>query len=338
MRRTVCVVALALAVNGCSSSGGGRTQSSALADALSHIPDTALARANVEFGRPAAALAADGEDATSGPYGRALGYGLDVLATEDAHGDQQLGLNVRTADYAVTAGESPHSGVLVSGVNTSAAGSKLTALGASQSASDGGTVYRFRPDNQVNMGDKLAKAFPTAVSMLDVVRLDGSDVRFGPSSSALDITRTTGPSLLDDAAYSDLASCLDNPLAAVLTDKLPSLRTGVSPSVAAQLPKPSVGLRALGVGLSGAHGAPPTEQMCVSADSAAHAQAIADSVRKSLASGSSLVSLQKWSEILGHGTVTVDGSTVRMTARPVGDYPGVLLHALTTGDLPGVST
>jgi hypothetical protein len=333
----VAVLALtASAVSACGSSGpaGSTGGNSALARALRTVADTPATRHYVEFGQPAGLLRANGGTSPKGAYAHVLDAGASDLHGQDAAVQRVLGFDINAAHYAVAAGNPPHRGVLLAGAARPATAAKLTGLGATKSSTDSGTVYRFRPDAKVSTSDKLAKALPGATSALDVLRIDGADVRFGASASDVDTTRAASPGLLGYRPFADVAGCLGDPLAAVLTDRVPHASAARSGHPAATR---SVGVQAIGVALSGARGQSPTEQLCISADSDQHASAIASAVRAAVGNGRSLAANQPWSTLLDHASVAVHGSTVALTARPAQGEAGVLIQSLIAADLPGVS-
>ena len=77
--------------------------------------------------------------------------------------------------------------------------------------------------------------------------------------------------------------------------------------------------------------------MCVSEDSVQHANQVASAARNALREGTSLATHQRWNALLTSPSVRVKNTTVSLTAHPAHGTGGVLLHALITGDLPGVS-
>lgn len=326
-RRTLLVAAAAvLTVAGCSSSGGGHpTANGDLAAALSQLDDTPGNRALVEFGRTKAAVTANGGLDYSGAYLRSIGLGANRLFPSYRSLAKATGIDLTTATYAVTAGQPPKAGVLLSGLELGDTGPRLEALGAKRSGHGSSSVYRFRADNAYATDDKLASAVPGIVNALNVVEIDGTKVRVGASAAAVDQTRAKGPGLLGNAEFRDAASCLGDPLAAYLTGRVPS---GSS----------AAGVRVIGVGLTGAKGETPTDLMCTRLASTADAKALAKKVDAAVSTGESRQSRRKWSDLLTGATVSVDGRTVKLSAHPAGGRPGgTLMTSFLIQDLPGLT-
>jgi len=325
-------LAVGVALSACSSSGSGPSvPSSDLGKALAQVT-AGKSLPDIEFGRPAAILTADGGKQT-GPYSRAGGYGTGELASYATITPGALGFNALQATWAVTAGEPPRSGTLLAGLpSLSSVGAKSTALGATKHTSGSQTVYRFRADNAVSLSDRLAKAFSGGLSP-NVLSVDGSDLRVARAVAGLDLVSGGDPTLAGDKAYTALARCLDDPLAAMLTASIPK-PTRQTPATTTP---PTPGVRAVAVGLSGSQGVRPTEQLCVAADTGKHATDIAASIRKALASGRSHQANEPWTDLLSNVSVSTSGSLVTVTAHPKQSVGGVLLTALANADLPGLS-
>jgi hypothetical protein len=88
--------------------------------------------------------------------------------------------------------------------------------------------------------------------------------------------------------------------------------------------------------VSGRSGSSPTDQLCVATGSAADAQRIATTVRNAVDTGSSHNG-QRWSALFKDAKVSVDGTTVKLTATPVDGRGGLVLLGVQQQDLPGFS-
>jgi hypothetical protein len=322
----IVVAAASLAACG----GGGSTNgpTGQLGTALAKVRDSPTTRTEVQFGQPAAALKANDGKLAGGPYGTAIGYGLGTLAPVLALSQHALGFDPARAQYAITAGQPPNAATLVSGLHLGATAARLRALGAAQS----GTTFRFAPDNKVLVNNRLSAALPGLVSGFNVVQLNRADLRFAANSDSLDATNATSSGLSSYHPMAAVASCLGNPLAADIVNKLPNIRKLVPRSTS----RATDGLQMVGVGLSGKSGTKPTEQLCVNVDSTQHANQVAAAMRTAVHSGTSFATNQRWSALLTAPSVQVHDTTVSLTAHPAGDTGGILLRALVQGDLPGV--
>lgn len=333
---TAAVVLLGSLVPACSSDSNlAGKPNTTLGKALSRVQNTADTRHYVEFGRPADSLRANGTAFADGGYRLAVGQGLGLLLRVSKLVQEKLGFDPLSADYAITAGRPPSTGGLISGVNLGGTGPRLEALGGKQIDGARGTTYRFRPDHRIGYDDKLGRAFAGVPTDLNVVQIDGSTFRRGSGKAEVELTDASGSSLLDDGAMRSVAGCLGEPLAAVLTDQLP---TPPARLPAQRQPRPITGLQTIGVGLSGKRGAQPLEQLCVVADSPARAKAIGTRIENALANSVSVRANVRWSQLLERSKVTTTGSVVNVTAYARGQQRGgLLLQALPAGDLPGLS-
>jgi hypothetical protein len=317
----VAAVVAAGALAACSSSGspstGSKDSPGTLRQVLDHVTATSSTRQMLLYSRPKAAIAANGGEATAPAYSRTVGWG-DPLAVSSVQVKRALGFDPGTAEVAFKVGNPPLSPSWLSGLATAPDPKLLAQLGAKKS----GSTYRFAADNAINPDSRLGRAVPSAVIGLNVLQVDGTSVRFGASSAALAVLAPKGANLGDDQAEVAAAGCLGNPLAAMITNAVQS--SAVS------------GFTAVGVGVTGGAGDPPTDQMCVATKSSADAQRIAEAVRRTLGRGSSH-SGQRWSSLLKSAKVSVDGTTVKLTATPVDGHGGVLLLAVQQQDLPGFS-
>ena len=319
--------------SGSNSTPGG---SGPLESALGQIRFSSGTAPDVEFGRPAAAVAANGGTTALGSYSQVAGLGAGDLVQFSQVLPKVLGFDPLRATYAVTAGQPPNSGTLLAGL-PSVAGVKTlaTALGATATKSGSSSTYRFRPDRRISVDDKLSKALPGSLGP-DVIRTTGSDLRYAQSTAGLDLTSASGKTLAGFAPYQAVASCLHDPLGGYLAHAVPALHSVQDPSQRSSA-TPTAGITAVGVGVGGARGSTPQERLCVAADTAAHATTIAAAITKALASGSSTVSNTRWSTMFTDTSVERTGTTVTMTAHPGQQgSSGVLLASYLRGDLPGL--
>jgi len=138
------------------------------------------------------------------PYGGAIGYGQSDLATYSKLLPPLVGFDPTTADVAVSAGQPPtHAGWLIGGVDASQIEQALTKLGAKK---DGATL-RLAPDNQLDLNGALSKQLQGPMANLNVVSADGTALRYGTSSAAVDLVGTSsGSTLGSDKTVTAVAS------------------------------------------------------------------------------------------------------------------------------------
>lgn len=323
------VVLTAVAVAGCG--GGGSTGPAAAGDTLraelGRITDTAGHRAWVDFGDLGAQRKAGLTG--SGPAASQLGqHGWGEIAPSALLTQKSFGFDGRKAKAAVEAGNPPDTGGrLDGGVDPSAVAPKVEALGG-KPEKDGpaGKTWRLQEDHKISMTGPLASTFTGAsVGQFNLVRAGGSSLVHASSLAALDgVDADGGRTLGGDAAFTAVATCLDHPLAAELTDH------------GAGDPKAAANGTVLGVGTRGASATSLTNELCRTNPSASAADALAARLRAQLASGSSRAADEPWSRLLTGAKVTVEGGpqhVVRLTGRPADGRGDVLMQALTTGDL-----
>lgn len=330
MRRFCVVVLSAVVLAGCSSGSGGGpgplSGGTALSRALGTVSDNPTTRAYVEFSTPAAAYKQSGGklDNVYGEWGL---MGAADLANYAQILPGTLGVDLNTAQTAVTAGNPPASTIALTGLSTDGLAAKLTDLGATK---DPDGTYRFAADHQIpQQAMSSTDGKLQFLLAMNVVRIDGERVLAGRAAGDLANVSGSGRSLADNGDYSAVASCLGDPFAAVLTDTIPGSRRQ-TPEQQAGAPQPTAGVKALGIGVSGTE-----ERICVRTDSDADAQQTADTVKQQLTTGSSQATLEKWSELIPGATVNPEGSVVRIS------YPAKAsgysaIKGLIQGDLPGL--
>lgn len=303
-------VAAVILLAGCSSSShNSSAPPTSLRNALEHISANDNTRAWVEYGRPKALIAANGGSLVRVPYGGVSDYGESDLANHAKLLPPLVGFDPTTADVAVSAGQPPtRAGWLVGGLDAGQVEQALTKLGAKK---DGATL-RLAPDNQLDLNSPLSKQLQAPMTILNVVSADGTSLRYGTSSASLDLVGTgSGSTLGSDQTVTAVASCLGNPLAAVLTDQ---------PS------GPSGPRREIGLGVTGTSTTDATEELCVATGSGDEATALKTRLQTALASGTSQRQNERWSELLPAASVDVQpGNVVRLTAHPSPDSPATTL-------------
>lgn len=306
---------LAACSSSSSSSAGGTPGT--LRRVLDHVRATASTRQVLMYSQPAATLEANGGKLIAPAYLRAVGW-ADPLTVSSALVQDAMGFDPNTAKIAVNVGNPPLSPTWLIGLAHAPDPQLLTKLGGKKS----GSTYRFAADNAVNLDSPLARAVPSARVGLNVLAVDGTSVRFGASSAALAVLSPKSASLGDDKAEASIAECLGNPLAAQITNAVRS------PALS--------GFTTVGVGVASGAGNMPTDELCVAASTDADASHIASTVRNALSKGSSHNG-QRWSALLKDAKVSVDGTTVKLTAAPADGHGGLLLVAVQQQDLPGFS-
>ncbi|WP_406285708.1 hypothetical protein [Embleya sp. NBC_00896] len=293
-------------------SGDGK---SGIEGALDAVRDDTSTRAWFEYADTAAIVKANGGLDAAGPYGSLLGIGYPDLASMREQLPPALGFDPTKSREAWVAGRPPdQGGVLVGGFGKDAVVGKLKELGGKPDPGDP-SVYRLRPDNELSLDDPLAQKLPLATNHFNAVRVSDKQVGYGSTARAANLTRG-GAHLGDDASLRALTSCLDNPLTAVLTDRVGGGEKANGPRLA--------------VGVRGKAGAPGTEVLCVATASAPAAKAEADRLRALLGGGGTTASGVPWNTVLADVRAEVVGeNVVKITARPSGRVrTGVLLKAL----------
>jgi hypothetical protein len=318
VRSLVAVTATALLVGCSSSSHHGSGSPSSLRGALDQIVANDNTRAWVEYGRPTALLAANGGSATHTPYGGAAGFGESDLADYARLLPPLVGFDPTKADVAVSVGQPPtHAGWLVGGVDAGQVEQALTKLGAKKD----GAALRLAPDNQLDLDSPLSQKLQAPIAILNLVAANGSSLRYGSGTAALDLVRASkGTTLGRDKTVVAVAECLGDPLAAVLTDR-PAGSSGPT--------------REIGIGVTGTSATDAVEELCVATDSSGAAKAMKTRLQTALTSGRSLAHNEQWSQLLPGAAVNVrPGDVVRLTAHPTqDDSAATLFQALTTQDL-----
>lgn len=318
IRPLVVLAAVALLVSCSSSSHHDSGPPTSLRGALDKIAANDNTRGWVEYGRPKAMLAANGGSPSHVPYGGVFGYGLSDLASTYQLLAPLIGFDPTRADAAVAVGQPPNrAGWLIGGMDAGQIEQALGKLGAKKD----GSALRLAPDNQINLNGPLSQKVQVPTTFLNVVAPNGDSVRYGPSSAALDLVATTdGDTLGSDKTVQAVASCLGDPLAAVLTDQ----PTGTSGAH-----------REIGLGVTGTSTSDATEELCVATGSSNDAAAMRALLQTALTSGKSLARNEPWSQLLTGPSVELrSGNVVRATAHPAqGTSAATLFQALLNKDL-----
>lgn len=294
-----------------------------LTEALGHVRDTAKTRATVEFGDVAAVKKANGGSLTgTGRYGHLYGYGMGNLAqTPAARVKQALGIDPGQVQQAITAGAPPDSAWRMTGsFDADAVTGKLKALGGRQDGDD----LRLRADKQVNLSDTLGKRLPGVVNGMNVVRVTDDAIVHGSSAAAVAALDADDGTLADNERFHAVASCLDSPLAALLSGN------GFRGAGA------NAGFTA-GVGVRGTDGQAPTEVLCRTARSDQEADQVRQRMEQAIR-GTTASTRRPWRTLLTGAEVETltdgDVPVVRLTAQRAGSgEAGVLIKAATNRDL-----
>jgi hypothetical protein len=220
------LAAFCLGAVACSSDSSARMQTG-LQHAMASIPAGPAARSYLEYGSPAAlrelgvlhpaALQHNGKLADPRWYG-VIGVGAQSLANQAFRLPTVLGLNVFAANSDVSIGQPPNAAIRIDGaIDASAVTAKLRGLGAEPRRFGGARGLSFGPDNSVDVKSKIAQEL-SMVNQLDQVSV--TDEHFAASPNGASLQQVIGdpdPSLLDTAPYGQMADCLGDVLAAVIT-------------------------------------------------------------------------------------------------------------------------
>jgi len=306
--------ATALLVAGCSSSGGGSASStpSTFAAALAATPSTSWDGSYFEFGDVAAVTQLN--DASSG---KSALYPYTMVGESPLIDSEQgdLGFNPLTVSAAVTVGDQvPRSATVLDGsFSPSTVGTKLTALGFKQDGSaDGGTLW-------VISAAKSGANNPTDDPGLNVLDVSGDRIVFGDSTADVEAVAAAGAnSLAANTTLTALASCLGSAKAGLI---------GSYPQE--QVQEPTQGSTYVGIGLLASSADDASEELCVTASSAARAASIEANWKQRIEHGKTVSLNEPWSKLFTDPQATTVGSgpiVVRLTARQApGARVGILL-------------
>jgi hypothetical protein len=279
--------------------------------ALAATPATGWDDTYVEFGAVSHVVSLNGSPG-SGPLLAYVGMGESPLAESGNRSADVLGFDPLTVTAAVTVGQPPKQATAVYGAfDVSAVGKKLTAAGFKQKGSAaGGTVWGLAADDQVDLDNPLGDP------QLDDVLVTAGRIVLGPSATDVEALAAAGGSTLaSNAKLSALASCLGAAYAGM-----------ISPA------SPAIGSTPVGVGVVGDSGQDASEEICVSAEDSATANAIGAHWTRQITSGRSQQQDEPWSKLLTDPRASVVSSSptvVRLTAKPAaGARAGTLLEAL----------
>lgn len=307
MRRRVAAavaVAATLSVVSCSSSSNGSPQTG-LQQAMASVPASAAARSYFEYGSPAAlrelgvlhpAAVHNNGKVFDPTWSRMVGIGTGSLADYATLLPRDLSLNVLTADNAITIGQPPNVATRIDGaINASAVTAKLRGFGAKPRTFGGVKGLSLGADNSVNVNSKLTRKL-YVLNELDQVVVTNEQFAASPNSATLqDVIGDNGTSLLDTGSYGDMADCLGDVLAAVVTDD-GSDRTALF----------GVGVRTPASATATRH-----EVVCFLPHNGARSTVLA-AVRHYVAPHAvDPVSDEPMSKLIAHAAVTTNGSLVR---------------------------
>lgn len=210
----------------CSSGSSGSPQTG-LQRAMASVPASAAARTYFEYGSPAALrelgvlhpAALQGHGKFVDPkWIRVTGVGAQSLANVAFRLPQVLSLNMLAADSMVSIGQPPDSATRIDGaIHAAAVTAKLRGLGAKPRTFGAVKGLSFGPDNSVDVDSVLTRELGV-VNQLDQVSV--TDKRFAASPNAATLQKIVGdahPSLLDTEPYGEMADCLGDVLAAIIT-------------------------------------------------------------------------------------------------------------------------
>lgn len=214
--------ALLATVTACGSSGGGSdTSDGGLADALGSVSVSAGVPKTVSYGDIARLRELGVIDATKDTmnpqWNHVTGVGFDELADVSVILKTAIDLDVFTADRAVTVGEPPATAVRIDGaIDADAVTAKLKALGAKPRSFDGIDGLSFGDDNTIDPDSKVARQLHV-LNALDQVVVTSDHFAASPNSAALSAALGRGDSLLDAPHFQQIAGCLGDVVAAVIS-------------------------------------------------------------------------------------------------------------------------
>lgn len=291
---------------------------------LAQVAATPGTRSHAVFGQAHRIVQANGLSlAPSGPAAPLIALGWINLNASTIELSRTIGFQPELSDTALTAGDGANLAARLTGkFDADGIGVRLSALGGRL---DHGT-WRMRPDGEADITDPIGRKFPALTNQINLIHVTKNEVAYGPSAASIATMRATSRTLADDPAIRAVAACMDDPLAALLTDE--GFKRDSRP-----------GGYTLGMGVRGRVGGPDSEVLCRSARTPAEANRLAASYRRILTTGKApgrkpiptmdtphqhFVEQSPYTEILHDIKVTArnDGTpTVRITARP-GSWTG----------------
>ena len=336
------IAAMAITAAGCASRTGS-TQSSAetvttknagtaapdtVTQALATLPSTSWNDGFVAFGQSARITASDNATANpaNGPFSALLPLtdGLVVAPNSQLETQQSalLGFDPQQATYAVTMGAAPQSvTVLYGSFTVSTIETKLTAAGYTRhSATDGDTLWGY------GTAPADATTYPQDgdVTVPYVIDVSASRITIGYTASDVEaITTAGGTTLASTNGLGDLATCLGSPTAGMI---------GTLP----QSPRPANPLPA-GIGITTLAASSPSVELCVTAPSAASAQAMETRWTTQARTGKDPNSGLPWTKIFTDPQASITAQAqhvVRFTANlTTAEYAAAFLDRYFAGEI-----
>jgi hypothetical protein len=288
----IAIIVVAGTLGGCSGgSAQGGSGGTGLDTALATVADTAVTRAQISYDDTAELVRLSGTSpGTTKGFAVLRGWGASSLMDLAAQLSSDTGISVFTEDYAISAGNPPQMVTLLhGGQSASLVTSRLGKLGWKQ---DNGALSGPPPTG--GGGSDVTGLYAL---QMHVVRADGSDVRLGQSGASIgQLDSPSGSTLASNPLISALAGCLGDVVAAQI-------------QVGGDLGGKSPAAVAIGVRRPASNTATPRAVACVAWSGQAAATQYTADARKALSSGMSLATLQPYSGLLSHASVTsISGS------------------------------
>jgi hypothetical protein len=308
--------------SGGSGGGGGNGLTNGLpttaAAALALIPRTAWDAGYVEFGDTAQVISMNGGTG-SGPLFAYLGLGETSLYFYSGNAVSTLGFDPLKVTLAVSVGTLPQQATILYGdFDVASIGTKLAAAGFKQDgAVDGGTVWAFATNGQVNMGN------PIGDPELNVLQVFPNKIIYGLSAALVEALAAPATTPLStNSALAALATCLGSAKAGLI-GAVPTTGSRSTPT--------------LGIGMLADSAQNANEELCLIAPRASDASGMATNWTKQIQTGRSTRLNEPWSKVLTNPrSTTLSGSPtlVRLTAQPAaGANAGTLLQAYDSSGL-----
>ena len=278
--------ALVVVSTGCSSGGSGGT---GLETALARVSDSPNNQSAIYYDNTAELVSLAGKSlgAEAKGYGALRGTGAPNLVSSLGTLTSDTGINLFGENYAITVGEPPASVTLVAnGQDDSLVTGKMTKLGWKKG--DGGTLAG-PPLSTASLDTETALY---AISMRKVQAANSDVVVGGASADLGQIGSPSGSTLADDTGMKALAGCLGNVVAATMYSGRYANIKAAPTEVAVGISQPAKATAA------------PHAVVCVSWPNQAAADTYEANVRKELATGMSLRTVERYSSLLRHAAVT----------------------------------
>ncbi|MEV0675621.1 hypothetical protein AB0I60_03765 [Actinosynnema sp. NPDC050436] len=231
--RVAAVVAVLAVLAGCGTTSGtpvgttvtARPDVGGLVGALGRVRATAQSTLLVEYGDVEAVRGLVSSDKQR--FRNLEGYGYSDLAPRSALLGDAVGFDPRTATGAIRVGKPPSwAGVLWLPVDLPLVNSKFDRIGAKRADENGATTWITAGDDVADLKGPFGEM--GIITGFNKVRVSADSVAYGPSSATLAWVVEPGTSTLaGDKAVRDLASCLGDAVAALLTTGPTPVAAGV---------------------------------------------------------------------------------------------------------------